>query len=88
VRHAVAASTDRRLLTPAVAPKLSAGELRALRLYAAGSTTADVAHEMGVGYETVKTYLRRARAKYTRLGRPAGRRAELVRRAAEDGILG
>ncbi|GMA94387.1 hypothetical protein GCM10025881_12110 [Pseudolysinimonas kribbensis] len=42
---------------------------------------------MGVQYETAKTYLRRVREKYARAGRPASKKAELVRRAAEDGLL-
>ena len=42
---------------------------------------------MDVGYETAKTYLRRVREKYARAGRPASRKAELIRRAAEDGFL-
>jgi len=88
VRQAVRSSADRRHFAPAPRPRLSTAELRALRLYAEGATIAQVAQQMGVGYETVKTYLRRVRAKYARLSRPASRRAELVQRAAEDGILG
>ncbi|WP_353813309.1 response regulator [Agromyces sp. SYSU T00266] len=66
---------------------LSAAERRAVGLYVQGMSTADVAATMEVGYETAKTYLRRARDKYAKVGRPAGRRAELIRRAAEDGML-
>lgn len=66
---------------------LSAGEERALRLYAQGLSTVEVAHRMDVGYETAKTYLRRVREKYARAGRPASRKSELIRRAAEDGFL-
>ncbi|WP_438855469.1 DNA-binding response regulator [Agromyces sp. M3QZ16-3] len=66
---------------------LSAAEHRAVQLYVQGMSTADVAASMEVGYETAKTYLRRARDKYAKVGRPAGRRAELIRRAAEDGML-
>lgn len=66
---------------------LSDAERRALVLYAQGLSTAEVARRMSVGYETAKTYLRRARDKYARVGRPAGRRAELIRRVAEDGLL-
>lgn len=79
-----AASADR--LAPADAG-LSDAERRALVLYAQGLSTAEVARRMSVGYETAKTYLRRARDKYARVGRPAGRRAELIRRVAEDGLL-
>lgn len=66
---------------------LSTAEQRAVTLYVQGMSTAEVASRMDVGYETAKTYLRRARDKYARVGRPAGRRAELIRRAAEDGML-
>ncbi|MGR2753404.1 response regulator transcription factor [Agromyces arachidis] len=68
-------------------PALSAAEQRAVALYAHGLSTAEVADRMAVGYETAKTYLRRARDKYAKVGRPAGRRADLIRRAAEDGML-
>ncbi len=66
---------------------LSAAEERALRLYAQGLSTLEVADRMDVGYETAKTYLRRVREKYARAGRPASRKSELIRRAAEDGFL-
>lgn len=68
-------------------PKLSAGESHALSLYAGGMSTQQVADEMNVQYETAKTYLRRVREKYARAGRPASRKSELIRRAAEDGYL-
>ncbi|WBU36875.1 response regulator transcription factor [Homoserinibacter sp. YIM 151385] len=68
-------------------PRLSPGEEEALRLYVAGHSTAGVAENMNVQYETAKTYLRRVREKYARVGRPAGKKAELIRRAAEDGYL-
>jgi DNA-binding NarL/FixJ family response regulator len=66
---------------------LSAAEERALRLYTQGFSTLEVANHMGVGYETAKTYLRRVREKYAKAGRPASRKSELIRRAAEDGYL-
>ena len=68
-------------------PKLSASESEALVLYVQGNTTREVADILNVQYETAKTFLRRAREKYARAGRPASRRADLVRRAAEDGYL-
>jgi DNA-binding NarL/FixJ family response regulator len=68
-------------------PRLSPGEEEALRLYAGGFSTAEVAEQMNVQYETAKTYLRRVREKYTKVGRPASKKAELIRRAAEDGYL-
>jgi DNA-binding NarL/FixJ family response regulator len=68
-------------------PRLSPGEEEALRLYASGFSTAEVAEQMNVQYETAKTYLRRVREKYAKVGRPASKKAELIRRAAEDGYL-
>src|SRR6187431_2397158 len=68
-------------------PKLSAGEAEALTLYASGLSTTEVAEQMNVQYETAKTYLRRVREKYSKANRPAGKKAELIRRAAEDGYL-
>ncbi|HRN28514.1 MAG TPA: response regulator [Terrimesophilobacter sp.] len=68
-------------------PALSLGEEDALRLYATGLSTQQVADRMNVKYETAKTYLRRVREKYGKVGRPAGKKAELIRRAAEDGYL-
>ncbi len=52
-------------------PKLSPGEAEALRLYATGYSTSEVATRMNVQYETAKTYLRRVREKYARVDRPA-----------------
>ncbi|GAA3605619.1 hypothetical protein GCM10010968_22690 [Agrococcus terreus] len=68
-------------------PRLSPRERRALAYYVQGRTTVQVADEMQVGYETAKTFLRRVRAKYAALDRPAGKRSELIVRAEEDGIL-
>lgn len=68
-------------------PKLSLGEVEALKLYVSGLSTTEVASRMNVRYETAKTYLRRVREKYKQVNRPASRKADLIRRAAEDGYL-
>lgn len=68
-------------------PKLSQGEVDALKLYVSGHSTTEVANQMNVQYETAKTYLRRVREKYAKANRPASKKAELIRRAAEDGYL-
>lgn len=73
--------------TNRVKPKLSLGEAEALTLYASGLSTLQVARRMNVQYETAKTYLRRVREKYAKVGRPASKKAELTVRAAEDGYL-
>jgi DNA-binding NarL/FixJ family response regulator len=61
---------------------LSRREREVLRLVAAGATNRDVAAQLGVGDETVKTLLSRTFAK---LG--ARKRAEAVSRAYELGLL-
>ncbi|MGN6325855.1 response regulator transcription factor [Pseudolysinimonas sp.] len=67
-------------------PKLSPAEREALLLYVSGLSTGEVGARMGVQFETAKTYLRRVREKYARAGRPASKKAELARRAVEDGL--
>jgi len=85
------ASPDRaappRTSVKLVTPKLSAGEREALMLYITGLSLAEVAAGMGVHFETAKTYIRRVREKYAKVGRGAGKRIDLIRRAAEDGYL-
>jgi DNA-binding NarL/FixJ family response regulator len=76
-----------RVAEPADRPRLSLGEEAALRLYASGLSTNQVAVEMHVQFETAKTYLRRVREKYAKVGRPASRKADLVERATEDGYM-
>ena len=68
-------------------PKLSQGELTAFKLYVMGASTTEVARQMDVKYETAKTFIRRVREKYAKANRPASKKAELIRRAAEDGYL-
>ena len=68
-------------------PRLSAGEIEAFKLYVSGFSTTEVASRMNVQYETAKTYLRRVREKYAKANRPASKKADLIRRAAEDGYL-
>ena len=91
VRSTTTAPTDWRPLPGGALaksrPKLSAGEIDALKLYVAGNSAEQVAALLNVQYETVKTYLRRVREKYARANRPASKKADLIRRAAEDGYL-
>lgn len=68
-------------------PRLSAQELRALRLYCAGFPLKSVARQMGVGPSTAKEYLDRVRAKYDAVGRPARTKTELANAARRDGLL-
>ena len=70
-----------------LAPKLSDGERIALLLYVDGNSTSQVAEAMNVQFETAKTYLRRVREKYRKVGRPTSTRDELIERASEDGLI-
>lgn len=68
-------------------PALSPQELKALRLYAAGSKIATIARRMDVSPHTVKEYLDRVRAKYAAVGQQARTRTELYAAADRDGFL-
>lgn len=70
-----------------LAPKLSDRELQVLRLYASGLPAKLVARRLDVGIETAREYLKRIRAKYAALHRPAYTRMELYQRAVEDGVM-
>lgn len=60
---------------------------RVLELYAAGESTAGVAAALGLSRETVSDYVNRIRAKYSAVGRAAPTKADLYKRAIEDGWL-
>jgi two-component system uhpT operon response regulator UhpA len=68
-------------------PKLSEQEQRALCLYASGLPMKSVARQLGVTYETAKSYVDRVRDKYERAGREARTKVDLRVRAVEDGWL-
>jgi DNA-binding NarL/FixJ family response regulator len=70
-----------------VAPALSEREFAAVQLYAGGLKLTSVARRLGVGPETARTYLNRAREKYASVGRPAPTKTDLYRVAVEDGLL-
>lgn len=70
-----------------VAPALTPRELSAVRLYAAGMKLTSVARRLGVGPDTARTYLNRARVKYAEVGRPAPTKTDLYQRAVEDGLI-
>lgn len=69
------------------AVELSPQLRQVLELYASGETAARVAQLMGISEDTVTEYLKRIRRKYEAAGRPSGNRAELLKRAVEDGWL-
>jgi DNA-binding CsgD family transcriptional regulator len=69
-------------------PRLSPRQRHVLIAYTAGNElTPVVARGLGINKETLKTHLRRIRAKYREVGRPAPTRRDLYVRAVEDGLL-
>lgn len=66
---------------------LSAQEQRVLALFASGVKAQAVAYELGISVGTVDDYVRRIRAKYARVHRPAHTKVDLYKRALEDGFL-
>lgn len=70
-----------------VAAALGAREREVLSLYAAGLEIPEVARTLYITENSVKEYLKRIRAKYTHVARPATSKLELFRRAIEDGIV-
>ncbi|HRA45404.1 MAG TPA: response regulator transcription factor [Phycicoccus sp.] len=70
-----------------LAPHLTPREMESVRLYAAGMKLTSVARRLNVSEDTARTYLLRARAKYSEAGRPAPTKTDLYIRAVEDGIL-
>jgi DNA-binding CsgD family transcriptional regulator len=69
-------------------PALSARQREVLEAYVSSSDLLPtVARRLGMDPETVKTHLRRIRAKYADVGRPAPTRRDLYVRAVEDGVL-
>lgn len=66
---------------------LSDREQQVLSMYASGETAASVAAALGISRGTVADYVKSIRRKYEAVGREAGTRVDLYRRAVEDGIL-
>lgn len=66
---------------------LTERERDVLRLYASNLPAKSVARRLGVTEGTVKEHLKRIRAKYAGLDRPAGTKLALYHRAVEDGVL-
>jgi DNA-binding CsgD family transcriptional regulator len=69
-------------------PQLSPRQREVLVAYATGSDLLPtVARRLGMDPETLKTHLRRIRAKYGQVGRAAPTRRDLYVRAVEDGLV-
>ena len=74
--------------TPVVRPRLAPRQLEVLLAYVStNDVQSAVARSLGMDTETLKTHLRRIRAKYADAGRPAPTRRDLYVRAIEDGLL-
>lgn len=70
-----------------VAAALGPREREVLSLYAAGLDIPTIARTLYITENSVKEYLKRIRAKYTQVDRPAATKLDLFRRAVEDGIV-
>lgn len=70
-----------------VAAALGPREREVLSLYAAGLEIPQIGRTLYITENSVKEYLKRIRAKYTHVDRPAASKLELFRRAVEDGIV-
>lgn len=66
---------------------LTAREREVLGLYALGMGAKEVGAALFVSENTVNDHLRRIRAVYRQIGRPAATKAELYQRSLEDGFL-
>jgi len=70
-----------------VAARLTPREAEVLALYASGETAGRVAAALFISTETVYDHVRRIRAKYAEVERPAPTKLDLLRRAVEDGLV-
>jgi DNA-binding SARP family transcriptional activator/tetratricopeptide (TPR) repeat protein len=69
---------------PAQCVQLSAREHALLTAYVSGMTLDEAARHVGIRPTTAKTYLRRVKAKYQAIGRPANTKVELAHRVWEE----
>lgn len=72
---------------PVLRAQLTERETQVLALYAAGETAERVGEQLFISRETVVDHVRRIRAKYAAVDRPATTKVQLYRRAVEDGII-
>lgn len=67
--------------------QLSGREREVLSLYASGMSLKQVAFQLQIKQSSAKEHIDRVRTKYAKLGREAGTKVDLFKRALEDGIL-
>ena len=70
-----------------VEARLSEREREVLILYVTGLEVPQIARQLFVTNDTAKEYLKRIRAKYNEIDRPAPTKVDLLARAIEDGIV-
>ncbi len=70
-----------------VSANLGVREREVLALYAGGMGVPEVSLRLAITENSVKEYLKRIRAKYCNVDRPAASKLDLFRRAIEDGIV-
>ena len=75
------------VMSTAKDPGLGKQEQRALVLYASGRSIREVATDMGTTEETVKSYIKRGRRKYSELGIDLGTKILLRRHGIREGWL-
>ncbi len=73
--------------TDFVTARLSRREAEVLALYASGETADRVARQLFITRQTVLDHIRRIRARYAAVDRPAHTKLDLYHRAVEDGIV-
>lgn len=66
---------------------LSGREREVLSLYASGMSLKQVAFALNIKQSSAKEHIDRVRVKYAKLGREAGTKVDLFKRAVEDGII-
>jgi two-component system, NarL family, nitrate/nitrite response regulator NarL len=69
-------------------PPLSEREHRLLMAYVSGLTLDSAARSLGISPETARTYLKRIKAKYHQVGRPAYTKLDLAQQVRADCTLG
>ena len=70
-----------------VSAELTERQAEVLALYASGETAERVGRQLFITSATVLDHIRRIRAKYAAVARPARTKVDLYRRAVEDGLV-
>jgi two-component system uhpT operon response regulator UhpA len=68
-------------------PHLAPREIQVLRRFALGASAVQIAHELTMTENTVRSYLKQIRRAYDDLGEPLPSRTDLLRAAVRDGFV-